>query len=430
MLHFSDDPNLRSTLFLDPNWTVDAVYAVLNDETIKNKDGVFTQEEIDQIWLEKGYNFDERANLLRLMLRDNFDLCYKLPGNEQKYIVPLLLSKVKPDYDWDNKENLRFRFQYPFMPKGIVSRLMVRLHEYIDGRNVWNEGAVFIKNRVKTQVIETTTVKEGLKIIDIRIQGTPNFRKDFLTLIREEIKKIQQSSFPNLPYSEMVPCNCKECATGDDPVFHDNKDLENLLSKNIDRVQCRKSGIMVEIAGLIDTVLDFQKEVAASLQRLPYLTPEKCDKEIVNRDRVFISYSHKDKDWLDRVQTHLKVLENLGVPVSWWDDTQIKAGMNWPKEIEKGLNSAKVAILLVSTDFLASEYINKNELHPLLQAAESKGTTILLLILKPCLLDRYKALSELQALNSPKKPLLSLSEGEREEVLVEMARRVAELMEE
>jgi Leucine-rich repeat (LRR) protein len=266
VLHFSDDPNLCDTLFLDPNWTVDAVYAVLNDEKIKNSNGIFKQEEIDIIWNDKGYKYEERANLLRLMLKDNFDLCYKLPGSDDEYIVPLLLSKIKPEYDWDSKDNLQFRYQYPFMPKGIVSRLIVRMHEYVKDRIEWNEGAVFAKSGSMAQIIERKTVKEGLKIIEICLQGTPNNRKEFLTLIREEIKKIQDSSFPSLPYLEMIPCSCNECSKETTPYFFAYDDIETYLQKGKTTIDCRKSTEGVSIAKLIGSVYD-NVEIEQKLQK-------------------------------------------------------------------------------------------------------------------------------------------------------------------
>jgi len=56
------------------------------------------------------------------------------------------------------------------------------------------------------------------------------------------------------------------------------------------------------------------------------------------RNQVFISYSHKDKRWLERLQTHLKPLEREG-SIERWDDTMINAGENWREEIRKEIAS-------------------------------------------------------------------------------------------
>ena len=72
--------------------------------------------------------------------------------------------------------------------------------------------------------------------------------------------------------------------------------------------------------------------------------------------KVFISYSRKDAKYKERLVTHLNVLEKQGL-LDVWEDQRIAAGANWRAELDKALNEAHVAILLVSADFLTSEFI-------------------------------------------------------------------------
>lgn len=138
---------------------------------------------------------------------------------------------------------------------------------------------------------------------------------------------------------------------------------------------------------------------------------------------VFISYSHADKDYLARLQVHLRPLikENR---IELWDDTRIKAGEKWKEEIGGALDRAAIAVLLISADFLASDFIIDNELPPLLRAAEENGTTILPLIVKPCRFIRDRNLSVFQSINNPAEPLMKLSPNDQEELYARVSERI------
>jgi len=138
-------------------------------------------------------------------------------------------------------------------------------------------------------------------------------------------------------------------------------------------------------------------------------------KTVSSTNNIFISYCHKDTDFLNRLLVHLRPLEREGL-IDLWVDSKIKAGDKWKTEIDNALRQARVAILLVSADFLSSDFIIDNELPPLLANAESKGTRIIPVIVKPCRFARDSNLADFQAVNDPSIPLVSLSEAERESV--------------
>ncbi len=147
----------------------------------------------------------------------------------------------------------------------------------------------------------------------------------------------------------------------------------------------------------------------------------------MQRTKVFISYSHQDKEWLNHIRVHLKFLE-LNYDLVIWDDTTIGIGSDWLLEIQSAIRSAKVAILLVSANFLASDFINKQELPPLLHAAKKEGAKIFPIILSHCMFQDTEVLSKFQSLNSPERPLIDMNIGQRDAFLVKLTREIRNIL--
>jgi DNA-binding NarL/FixJ family response regulator len=144
------------------------------------------------------------------------------------------------------------------------------------------------------------------------------------------------------------------------------------------------------------------------------------------RDSVFISYSHKDKKFLEELLGHLKPLTRAG-QISVWSDKQIYPGAVWLDEIKNALKTAAIAVLLVTKDFLASDFIHEHELGPLLSEAAKDGVRIVWI---PVRASSYKqtALKDYQAVISPEKPLAEMkAERDRAWVTIcEAIRKAAE----
>jgi hypothetical protein len=137
------------------------------------------------------------------------------------------------------------------------------------------------------------------------------------------------------------------------------------------------------------------------------------------RNQVFISYSHRDAEWLERVQIALRP-EFRGTNIIVWDDEKIPPGDDWEDEINEALASAKVGILLVSMHFAASDFIYEKELPIILKAAQSKELRLVWIAVGPS--DYRKlGLAPYQCANDPAKPLKSLMDSEIDDSLVKIA---------
>lgn len=139
-------------------------------------------------------------------------------------------------------------------------------------------------------------------------------------------------------------------------------------------------------------------------------------------DLIFISYSRKDAIWLDRLETMLKPLERAK-SITTWSDRDIQSGRLWSSEIQSALDRARMAILLVSDNFLASDFIAENELPPLLERGAAGGLQIVWIPISSCMY-RETRIANYQAAADPKKPLDGLSEAEWKTVLMEICTEI------
>jgi len=143
---------------------------------------------------------------------------------------------------------------------------------------------------------------------------------------------------------------------------------------------------------------------------------------MLRRDLVFISYSHRDGDWLAKLQTHLRPFVREA-KMKIWDDTQISAGADWKQGITQALAAAKVAVLLVSPEFVASDFIAVEEVPPLLAAAKNEGVTILWV---PVRASSYKRtpIAAYQAAHPPETPLATLSDADCDGAFVDICEKI------
>lgn len=404
-LHFQDDPLLNKIIFLKPNWATNAVYRVLDHILLDEQKGRFRKNDMPTIWCDHEYEL-VRNELMHLMKK--FFLIYEIEGIDT-YIVPEKLPPSVPEYHLGSINLLRLQYAYNiFMPKGIISQFIVRMHQYIKNHDlIWRRGCIIERDGATAEVIE----RYDLRIISIKISGSNT--RDFMTIIAEQIDIIN-NQYNKIIVDKLIPCNCPECINSENPYNFKYSDIRRRIEKRRYLKECENSFEAIDVRTLINDVFAESNRINAAAH-------------FGNNTNIFISFAHEDRDYLIRLQKHIQVLVNEGVLIDSWDDSRIRAGMIWKDEIELALNKSKIAILLISTDFLASDFIVNNELPLLLKRAERDGITILPLIVNHCRYQ-YSLLSDYQAANEIETPLSDLSESEREKVYLSVVDRVGELI--
>jgi hypothetical protein len=143
------------------------------------------------------------------------------------------------------------------------------------------------------------------------------------------------------------------------------------------------------------------------------------------RQNVFVSYSHEDTVWLERLKTHLAPYLR-GEKLILWDDTKIRPGQDWASEIKNAIATARVAVLLVTPAFLASDYVNDVELPAILERAKEDLAVLWI----PVKASAYTEtpLAHIQAAHDPSQPLAKLTSARQDEALVAIAKRISATM--
>ncbi|MBA4421472.1 MAG: hypothetical protein C0390_00040 [Syntrophus sp. (in: bacteria)] len=293
ILHFRNDTALADTLFVNPQWISKAVYMILSDKDIEKTHGRFEKTLLFDKWSDQ-YSFEEKNKLLNLMQKKEFDLVYRVEGGKGKadtFIAPLLLSDVAPveANNWDKKGTLSFQYRYKFMPEGIITRLIVRLNDWI-AKNpdkedlVWKSGIILCKDGCKA-LVKKDLSKEGLKLIDISVRGNRLPVKDFLALIRGTIDAVHIQSFPRVDVEPLVPCTCPICREIPNPTMFELSRLQDYITANEFHIRCEKPPYPfrnVSIADLLGGIVEHR----AYERDLDHYPDDQMNRDMMSKDQV------------------------------------------------------------------------------------------------------------------------------------------------
>jgi len=362
-LNYRDDSRLRETSVLKPEWVTHGIYKILNAKKLAQRQGELHLQDLQQLLPKKQYPRDKHLFLLELMRK--FSLCFAFPDEVDRYLIPELLGKEEPEEPraFLPSDCLNFEYHYGVLPEGLIPRFIVRSHILSRGQERWRSGVVLAHEECKALV----TAEPAERRIVVRVKGgKADARQRLLAIIRYDLDRINGEFKDRLEVQPKVPL-------ADFPTISvDYKKLVEFEKQGVTEFPefTGQHVIMVRVNDLLNGVdLDQQRE-----ESLATMAQGKA---------VFFSYSHKDEGLRDEFETHLKLLQRQGI-ISTWHDRKILPGSEWDREIDRSLERAKIIVLLISADFIASDYCWKHEVKRAIERHESGDAIVIPVLLRSC----------------------------------------------
>jgi len=200
---------LDRIVILQNRWATDAVFKVLDNESVKKDKGHFRRRDLNHIWTEEGYP-KRVGELVELMKR--FKLCYEIDHTDE-FIAPQLLDKNPPEgfsRASVQKGAVRVVIEYEFMPRGIITQFIVAMHRYISGeqRHAWETGFALHSLQAPKAV---GLAEESYDSRKLELWANGPGAGLLLQQMLGELEKIHDS-YNRLRYNKLIPCTCEHCS--------------------------------------------------------------------------------------------------------------------------------------------------------------------------------------------------------------------------
>jgi internalin A len=348
---------------LNPHWVTGGIYRILNADVLAERAGVLHLNDLSDILPASSYPPGMHMFLLDLMRK--FELCFPFPDESARYLVPELLDKQQPQEaeQFAPETCLGFEYHYPILPEGLLPRFIVRSHALSEGQARWRAGVVLSFEGCRALVKADVQDKR----VQVLVDGPVGSRRRLLAVIRSDFARIH-ASIPELKPKEMVP------APGHPEHLIEYQKLAILEQKGRTSFEelIGSDVMMIQVTHLLNGV-----DLSRSQRRAPGQALAE------SALKVFYSYSHKDEQLKNEMEAHLKILERMGL-ISPWHDRLIRPGDDWAGEIDVNLDIADIILLLVSADFINSEYCYSKEMKVALEREKAGKGRVVPVILRDC----------------------------------------------
>ncbi len=361
ILNYRDDPRLQDTHVLNPHWVTSGIYKILNSDKLEKQKGEIRLNDLAEILDEREYPASMRRFIFDLMKK--FELCFSFPDDDTHYLIPELLDKQEPAEagEFRPEECLNFQYHYPVLTEGLLPRFIVRTHTLSEGLSRWRTG-VILKFEGNHALVKADVQD---KQVFINVSGPVAGRRRLLAVIRSDFERIHHD-IRNLQPQEMIPL----------------PDHPDVVTPYQELLVMEQSGMkkFPKVVGSQVIELDVQ-ELLNGVDLEGTRRRERTIDERRQAVRLFYSYSHKDESLRNELETHLKLLQRRGL-IETWQDRRIGPGDEWKQRIDENLERADIVLLLVSADFIASDYCYEKEMERALGRWKEGEATVIPVIVR------------------------------------------------
>ena len=359
-------------IFIKSTWVTEGIYKILNEEVLE-KQGKFTFADVLNTFPDR-----DEARLLRDLMKDN-DIIYTLSEDNNEdimlrdetkevFIAPQYLSPEHPMQDvfriaTIGLKAVSYTVKLPmFFYKKVLDTLIFDYGSSpsVSAREYWKYGILFMDYKEETRImIQGSRLDEEPQEgrITVSIEPKGDFRKQQKNIFNK-IRAIYEN--PQLSF--------------DGKRFVTLKDIQESATNQSFKIPS-STGEWLRLKDF-DVFLDM---------------------DIPKPLSVFISYAHKDIDMMNNLLAHLSPLKRLE-RVETWSDQQLLAGEQWNEKILNRLHEADIILLLLSADFLASNYIWEKELKVAIEKHKNQEARVIPILLRDCQWKEIPFLSSLQTI--------------------------------
>jgi internalin A len=368
ILYYPRHPQLSQKVFINPIWVSETIYKIL-DKDVLERSGEFSYEHVEK----KIGSFTDTF----LELMKEFQLIFRKEtkdNTEKKYVAPQFLPEgaATRSYTIFKSQCIepRLVIRFPqFLPKTFMNGVLSRFANRSIDKSYYRYGVAFESEWItgageeNVNIIECDFDKSEVSVFS-KSANPYNLREIF-----EELLTVYtgfRNSAPSEQESQRTITGVFDIVARSKSPIHISVDNRNFVSWN--ELYERHNNIGDNILPLNDDSILLPVEGGSVIAALfnPFYTNKKSGlmtsiSKLPEPPKLFISYSHKDEIYKDELLEHLSGMQRNG-EIKNWTDRAILPGEKWDDVIKKSLEESNIVLFLVSSSFIASDYIQNVEI--------------------------------------------------------------------